>query len=199
MSAAPQLSRSSGPAERVRVAPSPVRISSNVRFSITSTISDDSATTYSSIGMPGDGGPGEAWGAHARERDADAPVVRLSHANCLTSRRSAVAAALQFSVGMKTRGRRRANRSGRVWAGRFGGGAMTRAALTAAATAFALAVAATALTLPARAQAPVEQGQRYFMNSGGHGCHTVAKMATPIGPDLSEAGAQYAHTDLAAQ
>ena len=73
---------------------------------------------------------------------------------------------------------------------------MTRAALTAAVTAFALAIAATALTLPARAQAPVEQGQRYFMNSGCYGCHTVGKMGTPIGPDLSKVGAKYSREYL---
>jgi len=68
---------------------------------------------------------------------------------------------------------------------------MTRAALTRVATALALAVATTGLTLPVRAQAPVEQGQRQFMNNGCYGCHTVGKTGTPIGPDLSKVGAKY--------
>ncbi len=73
---------------------------------------------------------------------------------------------------------------------------MRRPTLTRAATTLALVVAATTLTLPARAQAPVEQGQRYFMSSGCYGCHTVGKMGTPIGPDLSKVGAKYSRTYL---
>jgi len=29
------------------------------------------------------------------------------------------------------------------------------------------------------------------MNSGCHGCHTVGKLGTPIGPDLSHLGSKY--------
>ena len=68
---------------------------------------------------------------------------------------------------------------------------MTRAALT---LAFALGVAA--LTVPACAQDAVEQGKRYFMDVGCYGCHTVGKVGTPIGPDLSKVGAKYSHSYL---
>jgi cytochrome c oxidase subunit 2 len=40
-------------------------------------------------------------------------------------------------------------------------------------------------------QAPAEQGKQYFMDSGCYGCHTVGRMGTPIGPDLSHVGAKY--------
>src|SRR5262249_57825923 len=43
---------------------------------------------------------------------------------------------------------------------------------------------------------PAEQGGRYFMNSGCYGCHTVGKMGTPIGPDLSKVGAKYSREYL---
>lgn len=51
-----------------------------------------------------------------------------------------------------------------------------------------------AATAPAWAQSPVnpvEEGQRAFMRQGCYGCHTVGKMGTPIGPDLSHVGAKY--------
>jgi cytochrome c oxidase subunit 2 len=41
------------------------------------------------------------------------------------------------------------------------------------------------------AQDPAEQGKQYFMNNGCYGCHTVGRMGTPIGPDLSHVGAKY--------
>jgi cytochrome c oxidase subunit 2 len=41
------------------------------------------------------------------------------------------------------------------------------------------------------AQEPVEQGKQYFMSNGCYGCHTVGRMGTPIGPDLSRIGAKY--------
>jgi len=50
-----------------------------------------------------------------------------------------------------------------------------------------------ALAAAAYAQDPVEQGRRYFMDSGCYGCHTVGKMGTPIGPDLSKVGTKYSH------
>jgi cytochrome c oxidase subunit II len=50
-----------------------------------------------------------------------------------------------------------------------------------------------ALAVAAYAQDPVEQGKRYFMESGCYGCHTVGKMGTPIGPDLSKVGTKYSH------
>src|SRR5262249_22574783 len=99
-------------------------------------------------------------------------------------RRRSMAATLQLSSGMRT-----GKQDGP--AGERRGRAMTRATL---ALAFAIAVAA--LTISARAQTRVEQGQRYFMNSGCYGCHTVGKMGTPIGPDLSKVGSRYSHEYL---
>ena len=37
----------------------------------------------------------------------------------------------------------------------------------------------------------IDGGQRVFMKQGCYGCHTVGKMGTPIGPDLSHVGAKY--------
>jgi cytochrome c oxidase subunit 2 len=62
---------------------------------------------------------------------------------------------------------------------------MIRAALV-----VAVIVVAT-LAVAAFAQGTVEQGERYFMNNGCYGCHTVGKMGTPIGPDLSKVGTKY--------
>src|SRR6516164_1875518 len=50
-----------------------------------------------------------------------------------------------------------------------------------------------ALAVPVYALDAVEQGKRYFIDSGCYGCHTVGKMGTPIGPDLSKVGAKYSH------
>ena len=61
-----------------------------------------------------------------------------------------------------------------------------------AASIVAVMVVAT-LTVAAFAQDSVEQGKRYFMDSGCYGCHTIGKMGTPIGPDLSKVGAKYSH------
>ncbi|HEY7540826.1 MAG TPA: c-type cytochrome [Methylomirabilota bacterium] len=68
---------------------------------------------------------------------------------------------------------------------------MTRAALT-----LLLAITLGTLATPACAQDTVDQGQRYFMSNGCYGCHTVGKMGTPIGPDLSRVGAKYSRTYL---
>jgi len=64
---------------------------------------------------------------------------------------------------------------------------MTRAALI-----VAVIVVAT-LTISAYAQNAMEQGKRDFMDSGCYGCHTIGKMGTPIGPDLSKVGTKYSH------
>jgi len=58
---------------------------------------------------------------------------------------------------------------------------------------FAVGTALAVAAPHGRAQAPalVEQGQRAFMNQGCYGCHTVGKVGTPIGPDLSHVGAKY--------
>jgi cytochrome c oxidase subunit II len=62
-----------------------------------------------------------------------------------------------------------------------------------AALGFAALLVVGALAAAAYAQDPVEQGRRYFMDSGCYGCHTVGKMGTPIGPDLSKVGTKYSH------
>jgi cytochrome c oxidase subunit II len=66
-----------------------------------------------------------------------------------------------------------------------------RAALT-----LAVIVSVAALAASACAQEPVEQGRKYFMDSGCYGCHTVGKMGTPIGPNLSSVGAKYSRSYL---
>ena len=58
----------------------------------------------------------------------------------------------------------------------------------------ALTLALLAAAAPAGAQYPsalVERGRAAFMTNGCHGCHTVGKMGTPIGPDLSHVGYKY--------
>jgi cytochrome c oxidase subunit II len=47
------------------------------------------------------------------------------------------------------------------------------------------------LIAPSGAQEVVEQGKQYFVSNGCHGCHTVGRMGTPIGPDLTHVGAKY--------
>ena len=37
----------------------------------------------------------------------------------------------------------------------------------------------------------IEQGKQLFFTQGCYGCHTVGKVGTPIGPDLSPVGGQY--------
>lgn len=41
-----------------------------------------------------------------------------------------------------------------------------------------------------------DQGKQYFMDNGCYGCHTVGKMGTPIGPDLSRVGSKYSRNYL---
>ena len=38
----------------------------------------------------------------------------------------------------------------------------------------------------------IKQGSQLFFTQGCFGCHTVGKVGTPIGPDLTHVGAQYA-------
>ncbi len=57
-----------------------------------------------------------------------------------------------------------------------------------------LTLAALATASPAATQdrsALVERGRAAFLANGCHGCHTVGKMGTPIGPDLSRVGFKY--------
>jgi cbb3-type cytochrome oxidase cytochrome c subunit len=62
--------------------------------------------------------------------------------------------------------------------------------------AFALFVPIASFAVSASAQEPVEQGRKYFMDSGCYGCHLVGKTGTPIGPDLSKVGAKYSRSYL---
>ena len=41
------------------------------------------------------------------------------------------------------------------------------------------------------------KGERLFMIQGCYGCHTVGRMGTPIGPDLSRVGFKYSEAYLA--
>jgi mono/diheme cytochrome c family protein len=65
-----------------------------------------------------------------------------------------------------------------------------------AALALALVVAVAVLAASSGAQSPAGQGQRYFMDTGCYGCHTVGKIGTPIGPDLSRVGSKYSRAYL---
>jgi cytochrome c oxidase subunit 2 len=57
----------------------------------------------------------------------------------------------------------------------------------------ALAAVAPALLGPALAAEPLEErGRAAFMRNGCHGCHTVGRLGSPIGPDLSHVGRKYA-------
>jgi cytochrome c oxidase subunit II len=57
--------------------------------------------------------------------------------------------------------------------------------------ALSLLLLAAVPVVPSVAQDSTEQGKQYFMNNGCYGCHTVGRMGTPIGPDLSHVGAKY--------
>ena len=57
-----------------------------------------------------------------------------------------------------------------------------------------LTLAALATASPAAAQDRgelAERGRGAFMTNGCHGCHTIGKMGTPIGPDLTRVGFKY--------
>jgi len=56
--------------------------------------------------------------------------------------------------------------------------------------AISVAILAVAAQERAGAQDRADQGRRMFMEQGCHGCHTIGRMGTPIGPDLSYMGAK---------
>lgn len=60
----------------------------------------------------------------------------------------------------------------------------------------ALVVTVLAFAASSGSQEPIDQGKRYFMDSGCYGCHIVGKMGTPIGPELSHVGAKYSRAYL---
>ncbi len=55
----------------------------------------------------------------------------------------------------------------------------------------ALLVAAAVSPAWAQDETLLEQGRRAFTKNGCHGCHTLGRLGTPIGPDLSRVGAKY--------
>lgn len=60
-----------------------------------------------------------------------------------------------------------------------------------------LAVFLAGAPVVAQAQsALVAQGSKLFSEQGCNGCHTVGKMGTPIGPDLSRVGSRYPQSYL---
>jgi cytochrome c2 len=54
-----------------------------------------------------------------------------------------------------------------------------------------LMILATAVAAVAQDRELVETGRTTFVKQGCHGCHTIGKIGTPIGPDLSHVGAKY--------
>lgn len=73
---------------------------------------------------------------------------------------------------------------------------MTRRWLIVPALAISLTTFALLAQERAAAQDRAEQGRRMFMEQGCYGCHTVGKMGTPIGPDLSYVGAKRSEASL---
>lgn len=54
-----------------------------------------------------------------------------------------------------------------------------------------LAAILTAAAAGAQEPRLVLEGERAFMRNGCYGCHTVGRVGTPLGPDLSHIGAKY--------
>lgn len=69
------------------------------------------------------------------------------------------------------------------------------------ATLFAVAAWLAAMAFPTQQEVLASEerraaGRRMFMEQGCYGCHTVQKIGTPIGPDLSHLGAKYSESYL---
>ena len=61
----------------------------------------------------------------------------------------------------------------------------------------ALAAIVAAVLTPALAAETLDaRGRAAFMRNGCHGCHTVGRLGTPIGPDLSHVGIKYSQDYL---
>jgi cytochrome c oxidase subunit II len=56
----------------------------------------------------------------------------------------------------------------------------------------------TAVAVDAQPPAGSDGGRKVFMDQGCYGCHTVEKVGTPIGPDLSQIGRKYSESALVA-
>ena len=50
---------------------------------------------------------------------------------------------------------------------------------------------------PAQDEELIMRGSRLFVIQGCYGCHTIGKMGTPIGPDLTRVGTRYSESRLA--
>jgi cytochrome c oxidase subunit II len=73
---------------------------------------------------------------------------------------------------------------------------MSRRWIVAGVVIWATALGSIAAQSRAIAQDRAQDGRRMFMEQGCHGCHTVGRLGTPIGPDLSHVGAKYSETYL---
>ena len=59
-----------------------------------------------------------------------------------------------------------------------------------------VALALGAIGAGAQDDAGAMRGARVFMAQGCYGCHTIGKMGTPIGPDLTRVGVKYGERQL---
>jgi mono/diheme cytochrome c family protein len=73
---------------------------------------------------------------------------------------------------------------------------MKRPGIVIAAIVLSLTAGALAAQERATTRDRIEEGRRMFMEQGCHGCHTIGKLSTPIGPDLSHLGAKYSEAYL---
>jgi cytochrome c oxidase subunit II len=60
----------------------------------------------------------------------------------------------------------------------------------------AIALTLLAATFAGAQRDASEGGAAAFMRNGCHGCHTLGRLGTPIGPDLSHVGGKYSHDFL---
>jgi cytochrome c oxidase subunit 2 len=62
---------------------------------------------------------------------------------------------------------------------------------------FVIAVGAVAQERTAQERTVTERGWRIFVAQGCHGCHTIGKVGTPLGPDLTHIGRRSSEERLA--
>jgi cytochrome c oxidase subunit 2 len=60
-----------------------------------------------------------------------------------------------------------------------------------------LLLAATLGVLAQEARMPGSRGERLFFSEGCYGCHTIGKVGTPIGPDLTLVGLRHSERGIA--
>lgn len=56
-----------------------------------------------------------------------------------------------------------------------------------------LVIAVAAAGVYAQSEDAVARGKQQWVAQGCYGCHTIEKVGTPIGPDLSKVGGRYPH------